>query len=835
MRIEKLEIRGFGRFLNETFTPGGGMNVIYGFNEAGKTTLQSFIRGMLFGLKGGRRGREGSHPQTRLYRPWNGKSFGGILEYTLDDGRRFTVGRNFDKNTVYIQDEFSNNITAEFPADREQGAGFAEQHLGLSESSFERTSFIGQLQTPVDAEGRKILAERLLNLRESADEGISLRKAMKVLRDAQLSQVGSDRTTTRPLNVIEARLADAVNREKELIRLHESRMDIYLELDRLKKENSHLNFRLKEELASKENLLVYMKAAQQRELHNKLERYRSELAEVNLERQKHEAAIADLQSELDGLDGYKVYTQQDVNDLSVDCTRLELLEKELEEVRLKKAENEEKLAETQAILHQYALFDREKDAIEKDLQELLHEKTPEDGFAGTKQVSDRYGWSLPAALFAVAIIVSGSFLFRTSLPHLVNIAVISLGIALLAAALFFFAKGKKQSNEEGFSRKNTSALRERLLRWMQAVEAADLKEFTRVKALYENSLLLAGELEEEHALLEDRETRAKTRLEELRLKIRSLLERAGFQDGSGILTQDRIDSWKENFEAYYTLLPALKDARGAAEVCTFRKEAILREASLLYGETVATAEELENCLRKVKLGFEKLPVTTISQNASTEQFERTLESIREALRQNQLEMNTLTTRLENDPDSEELQQAHERVESLKSEKERMIILGKALDMAALTLAEAGLAIQRDYVPALNREMSDILHAITGGKYSHLKADDSLSLKLQPGESMEEVLPDQLSSGTIDQIYFALRLAAVRIVEKRGETLPLFLDEPFAQYDETRTKEALALLARESKTRQILLFTCKKREVELVTELFKNEPLCIINLNDTGTL
>ncbi|NLO37863.1 MAG: chromosome segregation protein SMC, partial [Ruminiclostridium sp.] len=192
--------------------------------------------------------------------------------------------------------------------------------------------------------------------------------------------------------------------------------------------------------------------------------------------------------------------------------------------------------------------------------------------------------------------------------------------------------------------------------------------------------------------------------------------------------------------------------------------------------------------------------------------------------------NTLATRLENIPDNETLQQAHEKVESLLREKERMIFHGKALNTAIQTLTEAGLVIQRDYVPALNREMGEILSVVTAGKYKGLKADDSLTLKLAPQESTEEVLPDQLSSGTVDQIYLALRLAAIRIVEKKGETLPLFLDEPFAQYDESRTKETLTLLKRESRTRQILLFTCKKREVELIRELYRNEPVNIIELD-----
>ena len=62
MKINNMEINGFGRLENRSFVFGSGMNVIYGCNESGKSTLQAFIKAMLFGLKGGRRSKEGYLP-----------------------------------------------------------------------------------------------------------------------------------------------------------------------------------------------------------------------------------------------------------------------------------------------------------------------------------------------------------------------------------------------------------------------------------------------------------------------------------------------------------------------------------------------------------------------------------------------------------------------------------------------------------------------------------------------------------------------------------------------------------------------------------------------------
>ena len=54
MKLLELHIDGFGKFHDQTFVFHDGINVIYGKNEAGKSTLHTFIRSMLFGIERGR-------------------------------------------------------------------------------------------------------------------------------------------------------------------------------------------------------------------------------------------------------------------------------------------------------------------------------------------------------------------------------------------------------------------------------------------------------------------------------------------------------------------------------------------------------------------------------------------------------------------------------------------------------------------------------------------------------------------------------------------------------------------------------------------------------------
>ena len=73
----------------------------------------------------------------------------------------------------------------------------------------------------------------------------------------------------------------------------------------------------------------------------------------------------------------------------------------------------------------------------------------------------------------------------------------------------------------------------------------------------------------------------------------------------------------------------------------------------------------------------------------------------------------------------------------------------------------------------------------------------------------------MSRGTCEQFYLALRLAVGEIVTQE-EPLPILLDEVFSMYDEKRLEQALRMLA--ASGHQILLFTCQKREEELLKKL-----------------
>ncbi|HEV2361124.1 MAG TPA: AAA family ATPase, partial [Acidimicrobiales bacterium] len=96
MRIADWRVEGFGVFASTTSGPvAPGLTVIHGPNEAGKSTLLSFLRGVLFGFPD-RRMREPRHE------PLNGGRHGGSVRLLDGDGRAWTVQRYAEKRELSV-------------------------------------------------------------------------------------------------------------------------------------------------------------------------------------------------------------------------------------------------------------------------------------------------------------------------------------------------------------------------------------------------------------------------------------------------------------------------------------------------------------------------------------------------------------------------------------------------------------------------------------------------------------------------------------------------------------------------------------------------------------
>lgn len=154
-----------------------------------------------------------------------------------------------------------------------------------------------------------------------------------------------------------------------------------------------------------------------------------------------------------------------------------------------------------------------------------------------------------------------------------------------------------------------------------------------------------------------------------------------------------------------------------------------------------------------------------------------------------------------------LKEAEDRVTELEEER-------KALEIAKEELSEALRQVQEDIAPRLAPYASRWISKVTQGRYENLLLDptDGIRLSVFVPETGERKEIEQLSQGTIDQMYFALRLAMIRLFSEAGNTpLPIILDDSLVHFDEGRLREALRILGELAGDHQILLCTCQTRE------------------------
>ena len=165
---------------------------------------------------------------------------------------------------------------------------------------------------------------------------------------------------------------------------------------------------------------------------------------------------------------------------------------------------------------------------------------------------------------------------------------------------------------------------------------------------------------------------------------------------------------------------------------------------------------------------------------------------------------------------EHLADCRTKAEGLKqilAENERAQEELNAIDLAQDTMTTLSTSIRDSFGLYLNREASDLISGITGGIYTSMSIDENLDVFMNTPSKLVPI--EQVSSGTMDQIYLAVRLAAAKLIQNGRDSMPLIFDDSFVLYDDERLKTALKWLVKAYDS-QIIIFTCHQREAQLLT-------------------
>ena len=221
MRILKLIPTAFGRFhATKPLDLDPGINVVAGGNETGKSTLQAFILGMLYGFKKEGLSRVKRTDEFEKYRPWHGNDYAGVIVYE-HEGRRYRVERSFDPDSTAIFDDVTGeDITVTFAQDTRREYDFARRHLGLSAREFMNTVWIGQLASRQEEGLGKEIQGKMLNLTGGGTGDLSVAEVLSLLEEER-KKIGTPRTTGAVLNRMSRRILE-LEAEREAAKARES-------------------------------------------------------------------------------------------------------------------------------------------------------------------------------------------------------------------------------------------------------------------------------------------------------------------------------------------------------------------------------------------------------------------------------------------------------------------------------------------------------------------------------------------------------------------------------------------------------------------------------------
>lgn len=686
MLFHKLKLNYFGRFHNREIELKPGINLIYGENEAGKSTVHTFIKGMLFGIERLRgRGSASKEDTYTRYLPWDYPgAYSGNLDIQIGD-KQYRLQRSFHTND-------KNFTITELSTGREiklKEGLISEMVPGLTEATFKNTISIEQLKAQTDSELAAQVRNYIANLSIAKSNEVDVAKAVSLLNE-QRKQLEPTQNTAA-LKALQAEIEDGLAKEEKMDQLTIQLKDLLAKEQQLKvQKDSVTNTINNEETGRMEQLPAI------------LEKYRS-YQELSRQLTAIEAQSKELQSKISSGEKEQALADSIKEDKKeAELLRMQLLEQEKQELELLKI----------------------KDSLQNSAKRNLF-----IGIAAVLIVSSLIlvlsGFRAAGIIFAIGVLVAG-----------------------LAVNLVLSKKGNKE--QDGLQTRMNSLMQKkadaqaRISDILMKYRVIGMEELTQKQ---EEALKNYYELEH-----------ARKQLGELELRKR------GLEDNRDVL--------------YETIMKYMQYFIREEELSSLSMQRLQEVISQKRAETSGRLSEISTQYDSCRLRIEKLKWEISALEGNEEQLIKNQERYKELL---------------------------------QSQKENAAELD-AIKLALSTIQELSTDIHDSFGQQLNQAVSEVISEVTGQKYSDLKIDEKLDVKV--GWNGEYVLLDRLSAGTIDQVYFALRLAVADLLLGKDE-VPLLLDDSFALYDESRVRAALNKIA---DRKQILLFTCHKREQILLEDM-----------------
>lgn len=904
MIIKKIKIKKFGMLKDKEIELKEGMNIINGENEAGKTTLQHFIKAFLYGMNSKRSKSIRDNMRAR-YVMFDGEKASGEMNIEHNEENIIAIrsfGSSKKEDTVKVINELTGTEIGELNHNEP-----AKTMININSESFDNTIFIKSLGTYLNSSKDDEIMNKLTNSLESGEEGVSYFKAL-----AKLEAIRKALTTARKngkLDILREKKVLILEEREQFLKASNQNLEDEMKIINLKEGISSLRLKLKKLEVFKKHLkkiklqkeykdiLQYLKKSE--ELKNKAKAIEGELAaedglinKAKIEELKEENTVLmsyynlaeDKAEEGKEIEDEKLEVEKILSEFSPLIELGDELEDKIIKISRETEQHKAQLLVYEENKKELMELEGRLNFIKKSLGSSIKIENKEDEIYEAFREYENKLFELKGKILDRKIVNSPEDLKAAGQIRNLCYGLIVLGILGSAALVFikpvfsvlplFFSgiflilsfkysqkleslkKQKKEKEDIELLEGNIKKIEYTLMAYGEELGLDSYEELPKVLSEYKK---YKDEIKTLARMIEERKRRLKSYniediintqssnnkivervlsytsskdIEELSAKIKELNSIKSrqeiimhkwrtFNDGYEALKED-IDNKEKSLNSKLKLLKLdkvqLQDLPKELEKLSEKlneKDKIL--LALNGVEDTYTALLKDRDLEHMKEELEEMLSDALEYSYESE------EEVEEEIKYSQnklLEDEKLLKDVENSVANRflgirsiisiegDFQEVSDKISEYEKELE-------ALELAKDLLEDSFKELQKNIGPVLNEKVAYYFNKLTDGKYTEVKvgSDYELLVRVENGDIIKG---DYLSNGTWDQVYLSLRLALIDMLFE-DKSVPLIFDDAFIQYDDKRLENTLKVIDALSEKRQIILFSCQRREVSLLKD------------------
>ncbi len=764
MRINKIYISAFGGLKDFTLELKDGLNVIYGNNEEGKSTVASFIKAMFYGT--GRSSKNLSESVRQKYTPWDGSAMAGRI-YFEDKNKQYCLEREFRKS-----DSTDRIMLTDLDSGKQLNVGenVGQQFFGFSAATFERSLFIGNGDFIKDDTAAGEINGKLSNIAITGAEDVSYKKIEKNILDTRNKLIsksgksGSYNEDLQRLNSLEDRLLKAEEDTRLKQRLNDEGAQKAKEFKVLGKKYSALKQKLdlKHDFENRERLSEFLDTKHQ-------------LDKVNASLTLSDGTVVNEMFAQKVEFGINKYQKNEERYAQINDDIVQIKETVELQNKTSAAEAKRKIGELNVKLE---ALTAEKAEIGK-----LQQKNENDVIELKKQLNElqEKKAKFNPLLLLVAVVAAAVGIILTSPIFYAAIALYAVAAVMLV--LSFIIKPQNKSAVIGLQNELTGA------------NNALSETVTSKNLLQEQINNINAEINNLSSVLNADAAIKQQRLADLEEKENALKAE-----------KEKLDSAKSGLLSLLSGF-GIDDINKAEALCNDLKQKTEQQKSLKLQLKTASQylgnidyDEAKSRLDVINGGLEFEEIDFDAVEAEYKTISEEMAALKDTLTAIDTEIKASFRNSEN---PEELKR---EIFFLKEKMQSKKGFCDSADLAVEVLQESFYELRRGYGNTLEELTHSIFSDLTDGRYKSVSVSDELELSVEKADVFGTRELGYLSLGTTHQAYLSLRLAIAKLLSDENP-LPVFLDDSLSQYDDARTEKAIKYLKGYCADGQGVLFTC----------------------------